>query len=69
VGEARTIKRARFALWKNPQDLTERQRHRLDSIAKTDPRLCRAYLLKEDLRYVFAVEGQEGKEAFDQWIG
>lgn len=66
--DARAVKRARFALWKNPEDLTDRQRHQLDWIAKTDPRLWRAYLLKEALRYVFAVKGEEGKAALDRWI-
>ena len=50
-----------------PGDLTGRQRHQLDWIAKTDPRLWRAYLLKEGLRYVFAVKGDEGKIALDRW--
>ena len=59
---------SRWALWKNPDDLTGRQRHQLDWIAKTDPRLWRAYLLKEGLRYVFAVKGDEGKAALDRWI-
>lgn len=68
TGEARSLKRARFALWKNPERLTDRQRHQLTWIAKTDPRLWRAYLLKEALRYVFAVKGNEGKAALDTWI-
>ena len=38
-------------------------------IAKTDTRLYRAYLLKEVLRHVFAVKGEEeGKQALDRWI-
>ncbi len=37
-------------------------------IAKTDPRLHRAYLLKEGLRHVFAVKGEPGKEAPDRWL-
>ena len=37
-------------------------------IAKTDPRLYRAYLLKEGLRYVFAVKGEAGKDALDRWL-
>jgi transposase len=68
-GDSLRVRRARFALWKNNDDLTERQRHQLDWIAKTDPRLWRAYLLKEGLRYVFAVKGDEGKDALDRWIG
>ncbi len=68
VDAARAIKRSRFALWKNPEDLTVRQRQQLDWITKTDPRLWRAYLLKEGLRYVFVVKGKQGKEALDRWI-
>jgi transposase len=67
TGDAQHISRSRYALWKNPSDLTGRQRHQLDWIAKTDPRLWRAYLLKEGLRYAFAVKGEEGKTALDHW--
>jgi transposase len=66
TGDAQHISKSRYALWKNPGDLTGRQRHQLDWIAKTDPRLWRAYLLKEGLRYVFAVKGDEGKQALDR---
>lgn len=68
VGAARSLKRARWALWKNPDHLTARQHDQLAWIAKTDPRLWRAYLLKEGLRYVFSVKGDAGKEALDRWI-
>ncbi len=59
------MKHAHYALWKNPDNLTERERDKLAWIAKTDPRLHRAYLLKEGLRYVFAVKGEAGKTALD----
>ena len=62
------LKNARYALWKNPENLTDRQADKLAWIAKTDPRLHRAYLLKEGLRYVFAVKGHAGKEALDRWL-
>ena len=65
---ARRLKNARYALWKNPENLTDRQADKLAWIAKTDPRLHRAYLLKEGLRYVFAVKGHAGKEALDRWL-
>jgi transposase len=68
TGAPQRSKRARYALWKNPENLTERQRHELDWIAKTDPRLWRAYLLKEGIRYVFAVRGDEGKQALRRWL-
>ena len=67
-GTSGGIARARYALWKNPQDLTSNQRAQLEWIAKTDPRLHRAYLLKEGLRFVFAVKGPRGKEALDRWL-
>ena len=63
---ARQLKGARYALWKNPEDLTERQSAKLAWIAKTDTRLYRAYLLKEGLRHVFSVRGEEGKQALDR---
>lgn len=62
------LKGARYALWKNPENLTDSQREKLDWIAKTSPQLHRAYLLKEGLRYVFKVEGEQGKEALDKWL-
>jgi transposase len=68
TGDARRFKTARYALWKNPDNLTERQRDKLAWIAKTDPRLHRAYLLKEGLRYLFTVKGDAGKIALDRWL-
>jgi transposase len=68
TGDARRLKYARYALWKNPDNLTDRQREKLAWIAKTDPRLQRAYLLKEGLRFVFAVKGEAGKHALDRWL-
>jgi transposase len=46
---ARELKGARFALWKNPEDLTTRQQAKLATIEKTNQPLYRAYLLKEQL--------------------
>jgi transposase len=68
TGQARSIKHTRYALWKNPENLTDNQRAKLDWIATTDPRLHRAYLLKEGLRHVFKVKGDASKEALDRWI-
>lgn len=68
TGEAKALMGARYALWKNPDNLTENQRLQISWIAKTDPRLYRAYLLKEGLRYVFVVKGDQGLEALDRWL-
>ncbi len=53
VSGARWLKGARWALWKRPERLSERQQAKLASIAAVNRRLYRAYLLKEQLRLVF----------------
>ncbi|MDP3892133.1 ISL3 family transposase [Nocardioides sp.] len=68
TGHARALKNARYALWKNPENLTPRQQTKLAWIAKTDPRLYRAYLLKEGLRTVFRLPPHEAAPALDRWI-
>jgi transposase len=68
-GQARRLKGSRYALWKNPEDLTPRQQAQLQWIARTDPRLWRGYQLKEALRAVFKVKGEEGKALLDRWLG
>jgi transposase len=67
-GDARRIAHARYALWKNPKDLTDNQRAKLDWIATTSPLLHRAYLLKEGLRFVFTIKGEAGKQALARWL-
>lgn len=66
-GQARALQQARWALWKNPENLTSHQQAKLAWIARTDPRLYRAYLLKEGLRHVFKIKGEAGKQALDRW--
>jgi transposase len=65
---AKDLKGARFALWKNPADLTQRQAATLAGIAKTNAPLYRAYLLKEQLRQVFQLKGNEGIALLDAWL-
>jgi len=65
---ARDLKGARFALWKNPEDLTQRQAATLAGIARTNAPLYRAYLLKEQLRQVFQLKGGEGIALLDAWL-
>jgi transposase len=69
TGDAKKLKGARYALWKNPENLTTHQQAKLAWVAKTNPRLHRGYLLKEGLRFVFQVKGQAGKDALDRWLG
>jgi transposase len=63
----RRIKRSRWALWKNPENLTKPQADKLAWIAKTHPRLHRAYLLKEGLRHVFKTAADPA-QALDCWL-
>lgn len=65
---AQDLKGARYALWKNPEDLTERQQTKLAWIAATNEPLYRAYLLKEQLRLVFSARGAAGIEFLDGWL-
>jgi transposase len=68
TGTALKLRDCRYALWKNPENLTPRQRATLDWIQKTHPGLYRAWLLKEGLRYVFQVKGIQGKLALRKWL-
>ncbi|MGH6914817.1 MAG: ISL3 family transposase, partial [Geminicoccales bacterium] len=65
---ATDLKGARYALWKNPEDLTERQQGKLAWIAKVNTRLFRAYLLKEQLREVFKLRGADGITLLKAWL-
>jgi transposase len=70
-GVTKALKHARWALWKNPDRLTDRQREQLAWIAKTHPALHRAWALKEGLRTIYAIARRspiEAVEALDRWI-
>jgi len=68
MAEARELKGARFALWKNPEDLTDRQAAKLSQIARTNAKLYRAYLLKEQLRQVFRLPWRAAMRLLDRWL-
>ena len=58
-----------MALGKAPSNLTPNQQAKVEWIAKTDPRLYRAYKLKESLRLVFHNDTiEDAKEALDAWF-
>jgi len=67
-GPARSLRNARYALWKNPEHLSATQRHQLEWVQRSDPRLYRAYLLKEGLRYCLGCQGDEARHALDRWL-
>jgi transposase len=65
---ARDLKGARFALWKNPEHLTRRQRAKLSTVQQTNQRLYRAYLLKEQLREIYRVPTEHAGALLDAWL-
>jgi transposase len=65
---AKRLKGARYALWKNPTDLTVRQRAKLAWIAAANKPLHRAWELKEAFRRVIAVKGAHGGHLLDDWL-
>lgn len=62
------LKGSRFALWKNPENLTPRQQSKLDWIQASDKRLWRAYQGKERLRAIFQMDYADARVALDKWI-
>jgi transposase len=68
VTRLKILTRSRYALWKNPENLTEPQQAKLDWIAATDPELWRAYQLKEGLRMILRLPIEEATEALDNWV-
>jgi transposase len=68
VAAAKDLKGARFALWKNPENLTDRQTAKLSSIQVTNKRLYRAYLLKEQLRQIYRLTASDAIKLLDEWI-
>lgn len=66
--QATTIKHTRWALLKNPPDLTGEQRTTLASIQADNGVLYRAYLLKEQLRMIFQTELADARVLLAGWI-
>ena len=65
---AAALKNTRWALVRNPEDLTGDQRTTLAGIATTNKALYRGYLLKEQLRAVFQAKGQHGRQLLAGWL-
>jgi transposase len=65
---ARWLKGARWALWKRPERLTDRQQAKLATIERVNRRLYRGYLLKEELRLVFHNDPDEAIALLDAWL-
>jgi transposase len=67
-GTVQQIKGCRYALLKNPENLTEYQQVALASVQKLNKTMYRAYLLKEQFRLVFKLRGPEAFRALNDWL-
>jgi len=65
---AKEFKGCRYALWRNPEDLTARQANKLAWIAKVNTKLYRAYLMKEQLRIAIRTKGVLSLTMLDEWF-
>lgn len=67
---ARDFKGSRWALLKNPEDLTERQADQLAKIKRNRGGIWRSYEMKEQFRAIFAgdLDATHATELLDRWI-
>ena len=66
---AKDLKGARFALWKRPEKLTERQQQKLTWIQTLNAPIYRAYLLKEQLRQIYHADSlEDALELLEAWL-
>ena len=66
---AEELKGSKYALGKNPENLTPKQAERLALVQAEDPQLRRGHEMKEDLRLVFKLSDPELAEAaLDRWL-
>lgn len=62
------MKGTRWALLKNPADLTTLQRTTIAGLASLNRGLYRAYLLKEQMRAIFVAKGDHGEALLAGWL-
>jgi len=68
-GEARWLKQTRWSVLKRPERLTGAQTETLAVLQQKNARLYRAYLLKEQLRAIYAAAPEDAEQLLDAWIG
>ena len=68
--EAKRLRGVRYAVLKNPEDLTDRQEKTLDAIGNTDPtgQLYRAWRLKELLRTLLRHPVEQAEGELNCWV-
>jgi transposase len=67
--EGKSIKDSRYALLKNPWNLTRDERNKLSEIQRDNAKLYRAYLLKESLaKALDYLQPKRASDALDAWL-
>ena len=66
--QAKAVKNLRYVLLKNPENLSENQQAQLEFLTQANPRLYRAYLLKEGLRLALKAGAAEIEQALSKWM-
>jgi transposase len=66
--QAKALKGCRYALWKNPEHLTDRQKEKLAWIAEVNGPLYLAYLMKEQLRSIIKTKGEASLIMLEVWL-
>jgi len=67
--KAKDIKGSAYALGKSPENLTENQVIRIEMISKTNNKLYRAYLMKEQLRLILKMNDvNEAEISLKKWL-
>ena len=68
--EKRGIKHTRYALLKNPWNLTRKEREKLSALQQHNRPLYRAYLLKESLADLLSsLQPAKAAQRLDEWLG
>lgn len=62
------VKNARFALLKNPEDLTRNQQAKMEMLQAEDGEMYRGYVLKERLRLLLKMTVDEAQPELDSWL-
>ncbi|MFV0412848.1 MAG: ISL3 family transposase [Oscillospiraceae bacterium] len=66
--KAKTVKNIRYALLKNPENLSDKQQAQLQFLVEANPVLHRAYLLKENLRLALKAGPDEIADVLREWM-
>ncbi len=66
--KVKSLKNVKYALLKNPENLSENQKAQLNFLTEANPVLYRAYLLKENLRLTIKAGADEISGVLQKWM-